>query len=236
MVGREVWSASLPMRLRPLHPLSCRPSNRRAHGLPSRQSDGAEQLLGIDHPLAVTTRRAEAAIAQMTAVACTGFLAGVLLIRDLGETGVSLLVAAVLVQTALALRLLGFVRLCDVHSLELIAAGRSRLPLRSVERVRRRMEDPAHRATLARTLDDFASAPSRPLSYRESVLAMDLRNIRAVRPELWKLAALLRCDTAPVRGVAVAELLVTEPGSPLYGHDLRLLREGLRRVSFLLTA
>ena len=56
----------------------------------------------------------------------------------------------------------------------------------------------------------------------------------AVLAELAAVAALLRSERPGLRGVALAERLLTDGASPLYGQDIGALREQLRRASFLL--
>jgi hypothetical protein len=55
-----------------------------------------------------------------------------------------------------------------------------------------------------------------------------------VRPELTDVARLLRADDPPAEGVAAAEWLLCSSGSRLFGDDVELLRQDLRRIAFLL--
>jgi hypothetical protein len=121
--------------------------------------------------------------------------------------------------------------------LGLIAEGRAGLPLRVVERERRRLLARDTRLGMARRLARLAGearrevcrprAP-RPL-YTPAVVA-------AAEPELEAVARLLVPDGVGAAGVAQTELLLTGIGSPLYGRDLDRLRAELRRTAFTLAA
>jgi hypothetical protein len=63
---------------------------------------------------------------------------------------------------------------------------------------------------------------------------MDPKVIRPLADELRAVVALLRQGSASARGVALAERLLTDGGSALYGHDLVALREELGRLRYLL--
>jgi hypothetical protein len=64
----------------------------------------------------------------------------------------------------------------------------------------------------------------------------DVRVIRAVASELREVAGLLRGGRPAVEGVALVEWLLTSPATPLYGTEVELLRQELRRARYLLTA
>ena len=61
------------------------------------------------------------------------------------------------------------------------------------------------------------------------------RVIRPLAAQLSEIAGLLREGSPEVRGVALVERLLTSGGSPLYGTNIDLLREELRRARYLLT-
>jgi hypothetical protein len=123
------------------------------------------------------------------------------------------------------------------RALELIAQGRASVPLVAAARERQRLVEPRFRERLARSLDDIqddcelamrGARPVRPL--------FSVRVVRAAAPELTRVATLVRGDRAGLPGIAMAERLVTNGCSPLYGEDLGLLLEELRRTRFLLEA
>ena len=61
------------------------------------------------------------------------------------------------------------------------------------------------------------------------------RVVRAVSPELADVARLVR-EGGGLRGLAGAQLLVTDGLSPLYGHVELTLRQELGRIRFLLAS
>lgn len=60
------------------------------------------------------------------------------------------------------------------------------------------------------------------------------RAIAAVASDLTDIARLLVDDDARLRGVGMTQRLLFEGTSPLYGEDVRLLREELHRIRLLL--
>jgi hypothetical protein len=98
-----------------------------------------------------------------------------------------------------------------------------------------RLREPAHRTSLARAYEAIGEPPatSGRVPHRACVVAVP-SVVAKVRPELLTIADLLRGDQPPVRGVAAAEQLLCGGGSSLFGRDVDLLRQDLRRVAFLL--
>ena len=105
-----------------------------------------------------------------------------------------------------------------------------------LERERRRLPSPAHRERLAKSVDELAAVAVRPLSrvpasrpyFNVSRRASARR--RAARSRFPPTNA----TTPNVRGVALAERLLTFPGSPLWAADSKTLAEELARISYLL--
>jgi hypothetical protein len=64
----------------------------------------------------------------------------------------------------------------------------------------------------------------------------DVGTVAAVAEDLRAIVALLHAGVPQARGIALAERLLTEGVSPLYGYDALALRDELRRVRYLLTA
>ena len=194
----------------------------------------AEGLLGVSHPLAVLLHMWETAIEQVLGVAAVQ-AAGVGLMCGGAPFGLSLALAAAVVQIALGWRLalLGMVRrdLC----LELIIEGRGGVPLAAVEHERRRL-DPRRRARLARLIEELVELadrwPTRPAQPRP---LFDSRVVRQVAPQLRETACLVRAGDPPAPGVALVERLVTSGTSPLYGSEVEQLRQELGRARYLLT-
>ncbi len=114
--------------------------------------------------------------------------------------------------------------------LEMISEGRGGLPLRAVERARRRLASAPHQLRLARWLDAMRHEAEQPVRVRPIYTR---RVILAVAPELALLADHLRTGEARLRGVAATERLLVDGTSALYGPDERPLREELRRIRYL---
>jgi hypothetical protein len=194
----------------------------------------AEGLLGASHPLAVLLHMWETAIEQVLGVAAVQ-AAGVGLMCGGAPFGLSLALAAAVVQIALGCRLALLVTARRDLCLELIIEGRAGLPLAAVEHEWRRL-DPRRRACLARSIEEVAGLAdrrrTRPAQRRPLFVG---RVVRQVAPQLRETARLLRADDAAAPGVALVERLVTSGTSPLYGSEVEPLRRELGRARYLLT-
>jgi hypothetical protein len=194
----------------------------------------AEACLGARDPLAGVLRGSDTVLERLlsvTAVQAAGlvFLSGGL------KIGLSLALAAVVVQLGLFCRLAALRARRRQLCLELIVAGRQALPLACVDRERRRLLDPRTWDRLGRSIDEILNSATRPLPPQPAVRPIFYgRVIRRVAPELCQVASLLRGGAPCVRGVAAVEWLVTSPASPLYGVDVEPLRQELGRVRYLL--
>jgi hypothetical protein len=200
------------------------------------QTAPAEALLGRDHPLVRILERMTIRLEGVAVVAA--ILCGSVAALVAGDEDAGAVVIAAVVAEAVLVASLGLL-LSDRNAcvLGLIAEGRAGLPLRVVERERRRLLARDTRLGMARRLARLAGearrevcrprAP-RPL-YTPAVVA-------AAEPELEAVARLLVPDGVGAAGVAQTELLLTGIGSPLYGRDLDRLRAELRRTAFTLAA
>lgn len=61
-------------------------------------------------------------------------------------------------------------------------------------------------------------------------MAQHASSAAAVAFELDEIAELLHIDHASLRGIALLERLLTDAASPLFGKDVKLVRQQLRRV------
>jgi hypothetical protein len=120
---------------------------------------------------------------------------------------------------------------------DLIAEGRQSLPVRDVERERRRLAALRTRVQLAKSFERVVEEAVAPRRLAPDPFPM-VRPLVAARvaADLSRVAALLLDASPGVRGVALAERLLTDGGSPLYGTDVVALREELGRVRFLLSS
>ena len=214
-----------PSRALPPHP-----------GLRARmasESAAAGTLLGSEHPLARALRDSQAAIDQLLVLtvvdaSAAGFVSGG------APIGLPLLVSSILVQVAIALRLILLRDQVRDESRQLIIAGGAPSALACIQRERLRLVDPHNRVRLARTIEDLVErATATNLATRPF---LDLCLACRLAPELRDVASLLRADTADPSGVALVERLVTEATSPLYGTHENALREELDRIRYRLLA
>ena len=122
------------------------------------------------------------------------------------------------------------------RAIELILEGREGVPVAAVQRQRRRLSSKRTRLGLASSFEDILREAStrRRVEFRPLSPLFEPRVVRAVTNELRGVIALLRSEEISTCGVARAERLVEHGVSPLYGHDVRALREELRRVRELL--
>jgi hypothetical protein len=123
-------------------------------------------------------------------------------------------------------------------AVDLIIEGQGALPIKIVQRQRRRLVRNRTRRTLARTLQSMTEQTLRrhtPAAFSPRV-SLHRPLIIAVQDELRTVSKLLRSRRAGVRGVAFCERLLTDGDSPLYGRDLAALRARLRRGRMLLEA
>jgi hypothetical protein len=201
---------------------------------PSGAAQAARTVLGGEHPLARVEERIRWLRAQAAAVAAlvTGSAAGLVV----GATELlAVLLAAAVVQAGIVAGLVAAAGARRRRALELIAAGRAALPLAAVRRERARL---ARRVgALARSLERMRVDARRPMRDRSIVAPLYVPAvIREVDAELAQTARLLRDGTADLAAVARTEELLGGESSPLYGTDVRRLREELARLQYALSA
>ena len=195
----------------------------------------AEPLLGAAHPLVGLLRRSQIAVEQALLIAAVDLVAGVLLYRG-ASLGAPLAIAGTVALAAACMRVAVLQQGRRDLCVDLIVGGVGRLPLAAVEREWRRLEDPRHRTSLACSLEETIEIAGRPLpGPRGSRPLFTARVIRPLAAQLSEIAGLLREGSPEVRGVALVERLLISGGSPLYGTNIDLLREELRRARYLLT-
>jgi hypothetical protein len=194
----------------------------------------ARALLGGEHPLARAEERMRWLRAQAAADAAlvTGSAAG--LVAGATEL-LALLVAAATVQIGIIAGLFAAAGVRRRRALELIAAGRAALPLAAVRRERARL---ARRVgALAASLERMRVDARRPMRNRPIVAPLYVPSvIREVDADLERTARLLRDGTPDLAAVARTEELLGGESSPLYGPDVRRLREELARLQYALIA
>jgi hypothetical protein len=183
----------------------------------------------------VRTSRSIAAVERLAFTVLAVLIAS----RTVGGSVAAPAVTVCALGVLLVLLLLG-VALLDKRrrlALDLIIEGQDWLPISAVARQRSRLAKLRSRRRLARGFERVFEeglglgrlAPGPLPMVRPAVAA-------AVLAELGAVGALLRSACPGIRGVALAERLLIDGASPLYGQDVAALREQLGRASLLLRA
>jgi hypothetical protein len=201
----------------------------------SLQADrSARALLGEHHPLARATHRTSVTVERCCVVGGTACVSAAALLEG-AHGALSYLIASAVVLAVLACYLALLASHRAACAREVIIEGLVDVPLAVVQRERDRLLDRAHRAELANHVEAMREEGQRPggrLPMAHPVFSR--RVIAAVDPELEALARRLRPESANVRGIAMAERLLTDGCSPLYGTSVGELREELHRIMFSL--
>lgn len=194
----------------------------------------AGRLLGAGHPLVrvlnAMTVRVEQSAVVLTVMSAGGIARAAGVSRALG-----LIMGTAVVQLALTGSLAMLASDRRAHVRDLIIDGRDSLPLAVVQRECRRLLAPAHRARLARSLDELRHEAEHPVpGPRWSSPLYTPRVLRTVAPQLAETSRLLRRDDVRLAGVAMIDRLLGAHDSPLYGTDARRLSEELHHIAFAL--
>jgi len=193
-----------------------------------------QERLGAGHPLVDALWAARTALVQVLAVVGVQVVAAMLAL-DGDANGVSVFVAASVVEAWLGFRLLVLAESRRVACLELIVEGCPPTAVPAVARQWGRLADRRRRVVLARSIEGLVEMAARPSGYLAGARPyFSVRVIRTVASELRGLAGLVGADEAAVPGVALVELLMTCGTSPVYGHDTSTLRTELKRARYLL--
>jgi hypothetical protein len=218
---REAWSACVVM-------------HAFAHFSPSDEVSLAEALLGSGDPLVSSLRRRAEAVLELWvtvgALACSAVA-----VMAAGRGAVPFVLASAVAVLVFGVRVvLRTVARRDAVR-DLIIGGRCELPLPVVRHECGRLLAPNRRERLAHsyeTLGDPPDAAGHVASRACVIVAPSV--VSRVRPELARVAVLLRGERPPVRGVAAAERLVCDGTSSLYGREVEVIRQDLHRIAFLL--
>jgi hypothetical protein len=197
-------------------------------------STSAAAVLGADHPLVPALGALEAVVMQSRVV---GAVLGTSIVAEIAgaHRAVAITFGGAIVLAGLVLVSIPLRQRIREHAVNLILAGRESLPIRPVQAQCRRLLAPRTRRSLARSLDAMVHRALRPPNppVRGMRPIFDVAVVTGVSRELVSVASLLRADRVPVAGVALAERLLTDADSPLYGHEVGPLRDeldGLRAI------
>jgi hypothetical protein len=221
------------MRSLPHH--STRDSTRRATpvGGFARDRAAAEAQLGLTHPLVGLLASLRTSVEQMCAVAAVALIGSALLLAA-ARSLLALLVGAGAAEITLIARwMIRRVAVRDV-CLDLVIEGRGDVDIRVLERERRRLAEPRHRATLALSITRLVQAAERPPARPRARPIFSVRVVRSVELELRAIAGQLLAAAPAAQGVALMERLLHDGASPLYGSEVEPLRRELGRARYLL--
>jgi hypothetical protein len=194
----------------------------------------AQALLGAEHPLVTVLFACQATMDSIVVVAAIQ-LAALALWSVHASHARALTIGGGIVQLALNLRWATLRAERRGWCLELMIAGRGRLPLTALTRERERLTDPRLQSRLAASFDDLAARAALKQWRRERQRPMcSHRVLAAVEPQLRDVAARLRAGEVELRGVALLDRLLTDGASPLYGEKIGSLRDELARGRYLL--
>jgi hypothetical protein len=221
--------------MRSLPHLSARDSPPRATSLAglARDRAAAEARLGPMHPLVGLLARLQTAVEHLWAVAAVALIGSALLLAE-ARSILALLIGAGVAELLLMARWL--IRRVAVRDacLDVIIEGCGDSPVRMLEAERRRLEEPRHRAMLARSVTSLVQAAERPPGRPSARPVFSARVVRSVGPELRAIAEQLTAAAPGVQGVALIDRLLHNGASPLYGSEVEPLRRELGRARYLL--
>jgi hypothetical protein len=205
------------------------------HTLSRSPSPG--DLLGSEHPYTRANEQLAAFRRQLSAVGLLLLGSVGALILGLGQA-LPLLIGSAIVALVLAALAGEQWDRRRFAARQLVLDGRESLPLGPVQRERRRLLEARTRHYVARSFERVLQhVTRRPAPIPASVRPLfDVGTVASVTEDLREIVKLLHSGVAHARGVALAERLLTEGVSPLYGYDAIALRDELRRVRYLLTA
>jgi hypothetical protein len=190
----------------------------------------AETLLGREHRLTAALTDVTATVRQMGAVATAGGVG--LLAHAAGSSfGTALALAAGFVAMVLAGRLLIALERARQRACDVIIEGGEDLQVALVQRQRHRLLSSDLRAMLATMYEDLARRAERSSHQPLGGSSAAGSQLGGLGEDLRAVARILRGDALDAPGVALAERLLDDQTSPLYGSDVDALRRALHRIA-----
>jgi hypothetical protein len=192
----------------------------------------AEAQLGAAHPVIGLLASLQTSIEQIWMVAVVAVIGSALVLGERGSP-IPLLLGAGAAEV-IAIARWGARRVAVREAcLGLVSQGCRNVHFGLLDRVRCRLADPRHRATLARSITGLVDAAQcQPTPGVRPIFSV--RVVRSVAPELGAIAERLVAAAPALQGVALIEQLLRNGVSPLYGSEVEPLRRELGRARFLL--
>ena len=140
-------------------------------------------------------------------------------------------VSAVIVLPGLGVAAAALTQRRRDHALGLILEGWDDIPLTAVQHERQRLSSERTQDQLASTIDRMvAHALNPPDAVHGARPLYTITVVASVADDLHRISRLLRAERASIRGTALAERLITDGRSPLYGDETGVLRDELHRI------
>ena len=193
----------------------------------------AEAQLGAVHPIVGLLASLQTSIEQMWVVAAVAVIGNALLLSE-RRSPIALLLGAGAAELIPIARWASRRAAVREACLELVSQGCRNVRFGVLDRVRCRLADPRHRATLARSITDLVEAAQRRPTRPRALPIYSVRVVRSAAPELGAIAERLVTAAPALQGVALIEQLLRNGVSPLYGSEVEPLRRELGRARFLL--
>jgi len=186
-------------------------------------------VLGPEHPLTHAVDRLES-VARQSRVVGAVLVGSVIDVSEGVAWAAAAALSAVIVLFGLAILAAAFAQNRHDRALDLIIAGHESVPVAAVQRERQRLGAARTQRRLARTIDSIVEQASNPATpcVRGARPLFEIAVVALVAEDLRAISRLLRAEHASVRGVALAEHLISHATSPLYGDQAHALRSELR--------
>jgi hypothetical protein len=188
-------------------------------------------VLGPGHPLTHAIDAIERVRTQLLVVVAV-LIGSIVDLTEGALWAATLALSAAIVLLGLMIAAAAFRQRKRDRAIDLILEGRDRLPIAAVQHERRRLVGPRTQRQMAHAIEGIVEqALKRPGPFARSARPLfNTAVVATVAEELSAISAVLQTEHASVRGVALAERLLTDGRSPFYGDQPRLLREELQRI------
>jgi hypothetical protein len=193
-------------------------------------------VLGPDHPLSRAVDGRESVGRQSRVVGAV--LIGSMIDFTQGATwAAAAALSAVTVLVGLAIGAAALTQSQRDRALDLIIEGHESVPVAAVQRERQRLHAPGTQRRLARAIDGVIDQALNPPKMRGRGVRplFEIVVVAFVAEDLRAISQLLGAQHASIRGVALAERLVSDGTSPLYRDQADGLRGELQRIHDLMT-